>query len=105
MIRISMKEKLHIPRYDNLEEVRPGIVEFDYEKCSGCAQCARVCPASAIVMNDKKPEMVTGVENECMACSDCMAICPEDAVALVACQRFSGFFKTIDRGEIVGPRL
>ncbi len=105
MSQITLKERFHIPRYDDRNAVQMGKVTFDLEKCTGCAQCARICPASAIVMNDKEPEMVTGVENECMACADCMAICPEDAVDLVAIQRFSGFFKTIDRGEILKPRL
>ena len=105
MTHITLKEKLHIPRYDDRDAVRPGIVEFDYDKCSGCAQCARICPASCIIMNNKMPELVPLIENECMACADCMAICPEDAVELVAIQRFSGFFKTIDRGEILKPRL
>ena len=105
MAQITPKEKRHIPRYDDREAVRMGEVAFDLEKCSGCAQCARICPASAIVMIDKKPEMVAGLENECMACADCMAICPEDAVTLTAIQQFSGYFKTIDRGEILKPRL
>ena len=67
--------------------------------------CVKICPADVIVMNDKKLEMKTGVENECMACADCMAICKEDAVKLVQIQKFSGYFKTIDRGEILLPRL
>ena len=105
MKQITFKERLQIPRYDDREAVRMGKVAFDHEKCSGCTLCAKICPADVIVMTDKKPEMKTGVENECMACSDCMAICKEDSVKLVQVQKFSGFFKTIDRGDILKPRL
>ena len=105
MTQITLKERLHIPRYDDRENTRMGVVEFDYEKCSGCAQCAKICPACSIIMEHNQPVMATGVENECMACADCMAICKEGALKLVQYQRFSGLFKTIDRGEILPPRL
>jgi ferredoxin len=105
MARITLKERLHIPKYDDRESVCMGRVAFDQDKCTGCGQCARICPASAIIMVDKKPQMVLDLENECMACADCMAICPEGAVDLEALQKFSGFFKTIDRGAILPPRL
>lgn len=105
MPQITIKDRFHIPRYDNRETTVMGLVEFDYQKCSGCEQCVKICPASAITIRDKNPVMVEGVDNECMACADCMAICKEDAIKLVQLQCFSGKFKTIDRGKILPPRL
>jgi ferredoxin len=98
-------EKLYIPKYDNREEVIPGEVAIDYEKCSGCALCNKVCPADSLVMEEKKPKMKEQDKNECMGCGDCAAICPEDAITLISTNRYSGCFKTIDRGEFAAPRL
>jgi ferredoxin len=40
-----------------------------------------------------------------MACADCVAICPEGAIRLKSSYRFTKYFKTIDRGELLPPRL
>jgi formate hydrogenlyase subunit 6/NADH:ubiquinone oxidoreductase subunit I len=105
MSQISFKEKRHIPRYDDREEVIPGKVAFDYDKCTGCKLCQLICPADCLVMKDKRPEMVDIAINECMGCANCVAICPEDAIKFVDGNRFTGWIKTIDRGDITAPRL
>ena len=105
MKQISFKEKRHIPKYDDRDKVVPGKVEFDYTKCTGCGLCNKTCPADSLVMKDKRPEMVDILKNECMGCANCVAICPEGAVKFISGNWYTGFIKTIDRGDIIAPRL
>ena len=100
---IGITERLHIPNYKEPTETHFGELAIDLEICSGCASCARICPASAITMQDKKPYMPPGVD--CMACGDCMAICPKQAIHMKSDYRFTGHFKTIDHGKLEPPRL
>jgi ferredoxin len=106
MALISKSEKRKIPTYDNPNEVLAGKIEIDYEKCSGCLLCIKICPADALVMNNKKPVMVSLPKlNECMACGDCTAICPEQAISLKKSFSLTGFYKTIEHGDLLPPRL
>ena len=44
------------------------------DQCIGCGQCARRCPAHAIVMENKRPKWVKDECFQCMACARCGAI-------------------------------
>lgn len=46
------------------------------EKCTGCAICAKSCPAQTIVMENKLPRWKTNCED----CNRCINICPEKAI-------------------------
>ena len=46
------------------------------EKCTGCAICAKTCPAQTIVMEKKLPRWKT----RCEDCNRCINICPEKAI-------------------------
>ena len=105
MKRISFSDWWMIPVYNDPAQASPGQVEIDLEKCTGCGFCTKVCPAGALVLEDKKPKMVPLGINECMSCGDCMPICPVEAVTVVRGNRFAGYYKTIDRGELEFPRL
>ncbi len=105
MSRLSLSEKIFIPTYNDRTQLHAGEVSFDYEKCNGCTMCAQICPARALVMEDKRPRMKAVEENECMGCADCVAICPEGAITLKNAISYSGYYKTIDQGEIKTPRL
>jgi ferredoxin len=105
MTFLSRSEKLKIPTYDDPDEVQEGEIEIDYEKCSGCWLCIKICPASALELDHKRPIMVPTRVNECMACGDCVAICGEKAITLKKSLRCTGFYKTIDHGELLLPRL
>lgn len=45
--------------------------------CTGCGQCARICPAGAIQIRDKQS---TFDYDLCIRCFCCQEICPEDAI-------------------------
>lgn len=105
MGKLTLREKILIPTYDNIEELSPGEVEFDYDKCNACGICVEACPAGTILMDDKKPRMKPPGENECIFCGDCMAICPKDAISMKTPYHCTLFFKTIDHGEVKPPRL
>jgi ferredoxin len=105
MGRFSLLDKVLIPNYDDRDEITPGEVEFDYEKCTGCSVCVQACPADAILFEEKKPRLKPREANECMACGDCVAICPEGAVRLKKGYNFTKYFRTIDQGALTAPRL
>ena len=102
---ISFGEKFSIPNYKDPLQTHWGELFFDYDKCNGCGNCERICPASAIELKDKKPVMSVEEVSACMACGDCMAICPQEAIRMKSSYVFSEHFKTIDHGDLKLPRL
>jgi ferredoxin/flavodoxin len=44
--------------------------------CNGCGVCAKICPASAIVMRDSRPLFTS----QCEHCQGCVDICPLRAI-------------------------
>jgi Fe-S-cluster-containing hydrogenase component 2 len=55
--------------------------ETDSEECSGCGECAAICPVEAVEMSDDVPI----VDREwCIGCGVCATVCPTDAVVLKA---------------------
>lgn len=105
MALINKSEKRRIPVYNDPNEFQAGEVAFDPEKCSGCLVCIKICPADALVENNKRPMMRPPGINECMGCGDCAAICPENAIVVIKSLRCTGFYKTIEQGAVLPPRL
>ncbi len=107
MAKISRRERLRIPTYDNEQQIILGNVEIDKEKCNGCGMCASICPGKALYVEgigkNKKAKMEP-VFPQCMGCNDCAAACPTGACHVTRPYEFSYFYKTIDRGEFIGPR-
>ena len=105
MGRFGFLDRFSIPTYNDPEQMKFGIVEIDYEKCTRCSLCVGACPAGALVIVDKQPRTREVPENECAFCGDCAAICPAGAITMKSPYRFTRFYKTIDREGISPPRL
>lgn len=107
MSRLSMRERLTIPTYDNEEYATTGRVEIDEEACNGCGMCAQICPGKAIYLfgegKDKKARL-EDVFPQCMSCNDCAAICEREAISVRVTYDFGYYYKPLDRGELVPPR-
>lgn len=61
----------------------------DEEKCTGCGNCIKACPAACLELVDKKPRYIEKVA--CLACSACVAHCEKGAM------RMEGFYR-VDKG-------
>lgn len=48
------------------------------DKCNGCGACARLCPATAISGEKKKPHAITSTL--CIECGACGRVCPQGSV-------------------------
>lgn len=46
------------------------------DNCNGCGICAKICPASAIEMREKRPVFT----NKCEHCQGCVNLCPLRAI-------------------------
>lgn len=66
-----------------------GVIEHSVEKCIGCGNCARICPADAIEMQeDPKADQERTPTGKipsykvwkCITCGDCIEVCPTDAL-------------------------
>jgi ferredoxin len=53
--------------------------DTDREECTGCGECAAICPVEAVKIVDELPEIDT---EWCIGCGVCATVCPADAVFL-----------------------
>ncbi len=58
--------------------LKPKVV-FDHERCIGCAECQRNCPANVIEMKNKRPRADM---SQCIRCFCCQELCPVGAVTV-----------------------
>jgi len=56
------------------------MIYFDNKKCTGCAQCANVCPQGVIEIQNKKA--ILKDYESCMECGACQLNCEYGAVEL-----------------------
>ncbi len=57
-----------------------GRPHVDPVKCTGCGQCAAICPGDVLTMQQGLPVASEGLVLGCIACGHCMAICPTEAI-------------------------
>jgi len=56
------------------------IPKFDTQKCVGCGDCARLCPAKVLELENRLPILVD--KNGCISCFCCQELCPKAAVKI-----------------------
>lgn len=61
-------------------ELEPLAAIIDKELCNGCSLCARVCPYSAIDVEQRVTATV--IQAMCMGCGACAAECPRNAITM-----------------------
>ncbi len=89
-----------------------GLAVIDYEKCTGCGACARVCPRNIINMTPFKSErmLVVACANQDFG-RDVRAVCRVGCIGCKACQKacdlfsFDGFLPKIDYDRYDPARL
>ena len=52
---------------------------IDEKKCTGCGECAYICPKDIIYIDNKKAKL--NENDECMLCSHCYALCKFNAIS------------------------
>ena len=60
--------------YKNTESLDSAFYADD--SCTGCGQCAKICPVSNIILNNKKPQWL----HKCEHCVACISWCPAKAI-------------------------
>jgi Fe-S-cluster-containing hydrogenase component 2 len=56
------------------------MVSVDAEKCTGCEECANICPNEIFSMDAEKSIPDEGIE--CDFCESCLDVCEGDAIAI-----------------------
>lgn len=56
-----------------------GSPSINFDLCTSCGLCAKVCPTTTITMPHDKPVIATTGGLGCIACGQCVAVCPEGA--------------------------
>ena len=53
---------------------------LDATRCTGCGDCAAVCPTNCLEMAGKLPWMPR--PRDCVRCTACVVICPAEALQM-----------------------
>ena len=52
------------------------------DRCIGCGQCVKSCPADVFVLNEKTRKAEARYPQDCQLCMWCVSLCPKDAIDL-----------------------
>jgi formate hydrogenlyase subunit 6/NADH:ubiquinone oxidoreductase subunit I len=58
----------------------PELPLLDESRCTGCADCVRVCPTGCLEMDGPLPGLPR--PGDCVSCAVCVLICPSEALQL-----------------------
>jgi len=61
-----------------IDRLRPS-PRFHHDRCVGCGECARACPAGIITMKETRPHADL---RRCIRCFCCQELCPRKAVSI-----------------------
>lgn len=67
-------------------------ISLDTDRCTGAADCVKVCPCAVLRLAGKPPRANIVAGDACIACAACIVQCPEDAL-----------FFTYPDGRVVAP--
>ncbi len=88
--------------YREIPDNYRGVILFSREKCVGCRQCMKVCPAEAIFMIYESGIYIPGIDySRCIFCGFCADACPTGALRLV---RYQEIVRESLEDLRVGPR-
>jgi ferredoxin len=60
----------------------PGNVRIDQGTCQQCGQCARICAAEVLVLENGHVRVYDDTPFGCIACGHCMMVCPEGSITV-----------------------
>ena len=77
-----------------------GKIAYDWEKCTGCQLCIKVCPTKAIefLPEEKKVKIFVA---RCCFCAQCNDICPPGALSMTDDFMLSSYDKYADELVVV----
>ncbi len=73
------------------------MIEIRPDRCTGCAQCAHVCPHRVIEMRGRTAVLVA--EERCIECGACQLNCDDEAVLVT---KGTGCLLVIIKEDILG---
>jgi nitroreductase/ferredoxin len=57
---------------------------IDYDKCTSCMSCERICANSRVIQKNDQGKPEFKFDYKCIYCGHCLAICPNKAITFVA---------------------
>ncbi|MCX8122620.1 MAG: 4Fe-4S binding protein [Spirochaetes bacterium] len=83
-----------------------GRLKYDFESCTGCGLCNKVCPANAIELypaqvNAKKTKRIVIYLSRCTYCQECVNICPKNSIQITK-DFFMAGYKKYGNSMVVG---
>ncbi|WP_048084942.1 4Fe-4S binding protein [Archaeoglobus profundus] len=74
---ITVQYPKEIRFYENIR----GYIQVEAISCLGCARCARICPANAIIMKNVNGRYYPTIDfGKCIFCHFCIDVCPTGAL-------------------------
>jgi formate hydrogenlyase subunit 6/NADH:ubiquinone oxidoreductase subunit I len=87
LVRGPITEKYPFERREAPERLR-GMLQWDWQNCTGCGLCAKDCPAEAIdmIVLDKQSRQFVMRYNidRCTYCAQCVASCRQNCLSMSA---------------------